>query len=129
MENTREKKLKYIFGANQDVKEFHVTSDDQAFRSPVDAANHAKTLEDQAVKIEKREDYVTVKPLQGAELLTAVKVREALVARHVALFGNEPAKNAKNETIAKKIEAEEARLADVGAGDESDGGGISDEEE
>lgn len=129
MENTREQKLKYIFGANQDVKEFHVTSDDQAFRSAVDAANHAKTLENQAVKIEKREDYVTVKPLQGAELLTAVKVREALVARHVTLFGNEPAKNAKNETIAKKIEAEEARLAEVGAGDESDGGGISDEEE
>lgn len=124
-ENTRERKLKYIFAQNPNDKELHVTSDDQAFRNRSDAVNHAKTLQDKDVKLEKREDYV--KPLsvndeKASEPVTdakseAKKERDALFARHEELFKQKPAANASTEKLKSKIEAEEARLAEVAAKD------------
>lgn len=130
MENTREQKLKYIFGANQNVEEFFVTSDDQAFRSENDATNHAKTLTDGAVKRERRVDYLDIVVEKTDPKAEAKAARTALFARHEELFGIKPAKTAKTADVKSKIDAEEARIAEV-AKKEADvsGSNQSDEEE
>jgi len=108
MENTREQKLKYAFGAHLSVKEFHVTSDDQMFLGASDANNHAKSLDDKDVVVEKRSDYVksAVAPAPDNQLDLE---REALIAKHQELFGQKPAKNAGIGTLQKKIDEEIAR--------------------
>ncbi len=110
MENTREQKLKYGFGAHPSVKEFHVTSDDQMFLNAGDANNHAKNLEDKEVKVELRSDYVksTVDPAPDNQLDLE---KEALREKHKELFGNYPNANAGLDKIKEKILLEEARLA------------------
>jgi hypothetical protein len=57
-ENSRELKMQIIFKQHPAVKEFHVTSDDQAFFQPADAKNHATTLADKEVEIVKRGDVL-----------------------------------------------------------------------
>ena len=57
-ENSRELKMAIIFRQFPDTKEFHVTSDDQAFFQAGDAKNHASTLEDKAVDVVNRRDVV-----------------------------------------------------------------------
>lgn len=124
-ENTRERKLQYIFAQHPNDKELHVTSDDQAFRSKSDAINHGKTLADKEVKLEKREDYAKPSPVKDEKAKAtaddakteAKKVREALFARHEELFGQKPASTAPTAKVKAKIEAEEARLAEVAAKD------------
>ncbi|WP_282635712.1 hypothetical protein [Sphingobacterium thalpophilum] len=111
MENTREQKLKYAFGAHPSVKEFHVTSDDQMFLTAVDAKNHAHTLEDQEVKIELRSDYVTSTVKSAPENQLDLE-KEALRERHKELIGKYPAANAGIETIKKNIQEAEDRLAE-----------------
>lgn len=108
MENTREQKLKYAFGAHSSVKEFHVTSDDQMFLGASDANNHAKSLDDKDVVVEKRSDYVksAVAPAPDNQLDLE---REALIVKHQELFGQKPAKNAGIGTLQKKIDEEIAR--------------------
>jgi len=134
-ENTRERKLQYIFAQNPNDKELHVTSDDQAFRNKSDAVNHSKTLENKDVKLEKREDYVKPSSEKVSEPVAdakseAKKEREALFARHEQLFKQKPASNAPTQKVKEKIEAEEARLAEVAAKDAgSEGSDASGEEE
>lgn len=108
MENTREQKIKYAFGAHPTVKEFHVTSDDQMFLGSSDANNHAKSLDDKDVVVEKRSDYVksAVAPAPDNQLDLE---REALIVKHQELFGQKPAKNAGIGTLQKKIDEEVAR--------------------
>lgn len=108
MENTREQKLKYAFGAHPSVKEFHVTSDDQMFLGDSDANNHANSLDDKDVVVEKRSDYVksAVAPAPDNQLDLE---REALIAKHQELFGQKPAKNAGIGTLQKKIDEEVAK--------------------
>lgn len=129
-ENTRERKLQYIFAQHPSIKALHVTSDDQAFTNESDAKNHSKTLEDKDVKIENREDYAkkaavkdetTKSPADDAKA-EAKKEREALFARHEELFKRKPAGNASTVKLKAKIEAEEARLAEVAAKDAESGG-------
>lgn len=128
-ENTRERKLQYIFAQHPNDKELHVTSDDQAFRNKSDAINHGKTLSDKEVKLEKREDYAKPSPVKDEKAKApaddakteAKKEREALFARHEELFGQKPASTAPTAKVKAKIEAEEARLAEVAAKDAESG--------
>lgn len=110
MENTREQKLKYGFGAHPSVKEFHVTSDDQMFLNAGDANNHAKSLEDKEVKVEKRSDYVKNK-LDNAPDNQLDLEKEALRERHKELFGNYPNANAGLAKLKEKIKDEEDRMS------------------
>jgi len=107
-ENSREQKMKYIFGNNPQIKELHVTSDDQAFTLERDAANHAANLEDKEIALVKRSEYVAASKTEV--VVDQEAEREAAIARHLELFDKEPAKTAKLETILAKIEAEENRL-------------------
>lgn len=111
-ENTREQKLKYAFGAHPSVQELHVASDDSMFLNASDAKNHASTLADKTVEVEKRSDYVEnkVEPVAPNQLDLEL---EALRARHLELFKQKAANNAGIEKLKAKIEVEEARLAEV----------------
>lgn len=111
-ENSRELKLKYIFNQYPEIKELHVTSDDQAFKQENDAKAHARTLDDKEVALVKRGEYVAAK--FSTEESDEDK-RAALFARHLELFGKEPASNAKTETVAAKIAAKEADNAAAGS--------------
>lgn len=110
-ENTREQKLKYAFGAHPSVKELHVASDDSMFLNASDAANHAKSLEDTEVKIEKRSDYIESKVAPAAPNQLDLELK-ALRARHLQLFNRKAAHNAGVEKLKANIEAEEARRAE-----------------
>lgn len=124
MENTREKKLQYAFGAHPTVKELHVTSDNQMFFTASDAKTHAKDLEDKEVVAEKRSDYVksTITPAPDNQLDLEL---ESLRARHLELFGVKAAYNAGMAKLKEKIEAEEARLVEVAVKD-AEGSGDGD---
>lgn len=49
-----EKLVRLVFASHRDAKEFHFTSDGQAFKDPTDAANHARSLENKEVSRIKR---------------------------------------------------------------------------
>lgn len=108
--NQREQKMRYIFAQHPKTSEFHVTSDDQAFVNPSDAKNHATSLEDQEIVVEKRGDYVKTKvvPTNQEE-----SKKDALFKRHEELFGQKPAWNANLEKLEAKIVAEEAKVQEV----------------
>lgn len=119
-ENTREQKLKYAFGAHPSVKEFHVASDDSMFLNASDAKNHAATLDDKEVKVEKRSDYIvkTEQPSnKDSEADKAKSERATLFAKHEKLFGQKPASNAPTKMLKEKIATEEARLAEAATKD------------
>ncbi|WP_164126110.1 hypothetical protein [Sphingobacterium luzhongxinii] len=115
-ENTREQKLKYAFGAHPSLKELHVASDDSMFLNASDAANHAKTLENAEVKIEKRSDYIESKVAPAAPNQLDLEL-EALRARYLELFKQKAAHNAGIDKLKQRIADEEARLAEVATKD------------
>lgn len=115
-ENTREQKLKYAFGAHPSVQELHVASDDSMFLNASDAKNHAASLEDKEVKIEKRSDYIENKVAPAAPNQLDLEL-EALRARYLELFEQKAAHNAGIEKLKQRIADEEARLAEVAAKD------------
>lgn len=146
-ENTRERRLKLIFGLHPKADQFHVTSDDQAFEKKSLAEKHAETLRKAGLKgdvsLVKRSDIIKGgKPAAdaGKEPANAKTAKsdgkesdtESLAALnkiHEELFGKAPAKNAKPETIKAKIDAEIAkRAAELGEPDAGEGAG-SDEED
>lgn len=104
----RDEILKLLFGQHPNEAGFHVTSDNQAFtdKHKGDALNHAKTLTDKKVdwvknpkvKADAADDSIED---QAAE-------RNALIDRYKELFGSEPAKNIKTETLKTKIAEKEA---------------------
>lgn len=117
-ENTRERKLKYAFGAHASAKELHVTSDDSMFFTAADAANHAKSLDDSSVKTEERSDYVRIVEAAEAKIDNQLDLeREVLRAKHKELFGNLPTANAGLEKLKAKVAKEEARRAEAAAKD------------
>lgn len=53
-----EKLVRLVFASHRDAKEFHFTSDGQAFKDPTDAANHARSLENKEVSLITRSQLV-----------------------------------------------------------------------
>lgn len=106
MENSqnRDQVLKILFAQHPNEPGFHVTSDNQAFtdKHKSDGLNHAKTLEDKSL------DWVeNPKSKAKKETVEDEGEREALIARYKELFGNDPAKNIKTETLKTKIAEKE----------------------
>ena len=100
----RDEILKLLFGQHPNEAGFHLTSDNQAFtdKHKGDALNHAKTLTDKKV------DWVP-NPKAKVETETEdAEERETLIARYKELFGSDPAKNIKTETLKAKIAEKEA---------------------
>lgn len=119
-ENSRERKLKYAFGANKKVELLYVTSDDQMFTNKSDAVNHSRSLEDQTVESAERRKYVggpSEAEVAAAAAAEAEAERDELIAEFVELFGKEPAVSAKNEDIRAKIDEELKRLKTEAAAD------------
>ena len=109
MEKERENILKILFGQYPNEEGFHMTSDNQAFtnKHKGDAINHAKTLKDKeviwAANPKQKLSTEEVAKDEGDDAET-----EALVARYKELFGTNPQKNMKIETLQKKIAEKEA---------------------
>lgn len=68
-ENSRERIIQLAFGAYPEAKQFHFTSDNQAFSEASDAKNHSTTLKDKEVELIKRADLKKLvgKDAEGAE--------------------------------------------------------------
>lgn len=98
-----------IFKQNPDLKEYHKTSDGQAFYTADAARSHAKTLADKTVThvVRSEEPQPEPKPTAPEKTLPG---RDELIARYTELYGKAPAKNAKDETIQARIEEKENEL-------------------
>lgn len=115
MKKDRKIKLEYAFGHHRKVDVFYVTSDDQIFTLESDARNHAKSLDKKEVESYRRNEILggpSDKEKEELQQAAEDDHREFLFERHEELFGKLPAKNAKNETIEKKIADHEHKLAE-----------------
>lgn len=101
--NTREEKLKLMFGQFPEEKGFWLTSDNQGFTesNKQNGLNHSKTLEDKS--------FVWVdNPKLKVEITDdTADERKSLIEKYKVLFGAEPAKNIKTETLKTKIAEKE----------------------
>lgn len=122
-ENSRERIIQLAFGAYPEVKEFHFTSDNQAFSEESDAKNHASTLKDKEVELIKRSSLK--KNTQEADASSAADAgnddkktakdvvdleRDALVERYTELLGKSPNHNTGVKKLKAEIEKAEAAL-------------------
>lgn len=151
---TIEQRIKLIFGSHPEAKEFHFTSDGQAFRQQSDAANHARTLDDKAVTLITREMYKSgslklesqpaaapevalvsgakndfqAKGAKGSSSDMGDEAREELVRKYEMLSGKK-AGNMKAETLTQKVAELESAAAQGGSGADADkGAGDGDDE-
>lgn len=101
-----------IFKQNPDLKEYHKTSDGQAFYTADAARNHAKTLADKRVAhvVRIEETQPQPEPVKHTSPEKTLPGRDELIDRYTELYGKAPAKNAKDETIQARIEEKEKEL-------------------
>lgn len=119
-ENSRERIIQLVFGSYPEAKQFHFTSDNQAFSEASDAKNHATTLEDKEVETIKRSDMKksadkgaedTSGNKDGKESKAAsVDERAALVEEYEILTGKKAAHNIGIPKLKAAIEKAKAAL-------------------
>lgn len=146
MEKNLESKIKLVFGAHPKAKEFHFTSDGQAFTQETFAKNHAKTLEDKAVTKITRAQYnagnlaletdvvpeatnttasgakndFQAKGAKGSSSEIGDEAREELVRKYEMLSGKK-AGNMRADTLTQKVSELEAAAAQGQAGNADQG--------
>lgn len=127
-----------IFLQNPLIDEYFKTSDGQAFYHEANAKMHAKRLKDKKVdritKTNELKSEESVKPKLDAVI---DNYREELITKYKSLFGKEPARNIKNETLELRIseklaesekENQQASTVQEGANDDENQEGINEDE-
>jgi hypothetical protein len=109
MENT-------IFDKNPSLEEYHQTSDGQAFYTKSNALNHARTLEDKAVKTVSRGDVAAApepkakKPAKLSADDTIAAIEKAENQEQLDAF-----KDDKRSTVVAAFEKRTKELAEAGS--------------
>lgn len=113
-----------IFEENPQLTEVYKTSDGQYFHTENFAKLHARNLKDKSiVHLESKQPAKEPKPEKTQEpgnQAEGVSAREALAAKYAELYGKAPQKNAKDETLIKRIAEKEEEITSQKDEDEAE---------